>query len=413
MRFRAFQCWFPRDPTTPRDYEDASAHSEKLGRAVIADGVSSAIFSRTWARLLTQHALMIPPRYEDDAAFVDWLAPLQRAWASNEGVQRARGDWVRGPKVRSTGGQATFLLMDIEPLATHEKQPAEYRLSVSAIGDSILYLVRDGEKVLSFPLTESAEFSQPPHVLSSIAKDVPYIGRFQRLEERCREGDLLVLCTDAIGKWSMQEYESGINVDWMRYWDNETAWQDDILRLRAKHANDPGNRLVVDDCTLLLMKVVPELISEGEPAAALDRSDTPFALVSSEIAPSPPVQTDATATPAAPMDPSEPAVSDAPSSAESQAEHEVVDSASTPDSKTTFTPDPSPTPTTTDPLPLPTEEPHNTSDIELLTEHNEVEEVPMEGDHIEGGVTKWFSSKLTRLFQPESRPPSEGDSELL
>ena len=279
MRFQARQLWFPRDSGSPRDYEDASSHSEALGRAVIADGVSSAIFSRLWSRLLTRHALRFPPPVATDEAFMEWLAPLQRSWGSDDAILKARGDWARADKLRSIGAQATLLAMDIEPLATQPNEPAEYRLRVCAIGDSVLYLVRDGKKLFSFPLAESADFAMPPNVVSSIARDVSYAGRFLHLDERCREGDLLVLCTDAIGKWSMQEYEAGVDVDWMRYWDDTSAWQEDIQRLRAKHPADPGNRLVVDDCTLLLMMVVPETILTAEPFAAPDRSDEPFVLL--------------------------------------------------------------------------------------------------------------------------------------
>ena len=67
MRFRSHQSWFPREIDFPREYEDASARSEKLGRAVIADGVSTAIFSRMWAQLLTRTAVANPPPVTDDA----------------------------------------------------------------------------------------------------------------------------------------------------------------------------------------------------------------------------------------------------------------------------------------------------------------------------------------------------------
>ena len=77
MRFRSHQSWFPKEIDFPREYEDASARSEKLGRAVIADGVSTAIFSRTWAQLLTRTAVANPPPITDDAGLMSWVGDLQ------------------------------------------------------------------------------------------------------------------------------------------------------------------------------------------------------------------------------------------------------------------------------------------------------------------------------------------------
>ena len=92
MRFRSHQCWFPKEAETPQDYEDASAHSEKLGRAVIADGVSTAIFSRTWARLLTRTSVTTPPNTGDSEEQMREdalrLAKQSKAWAAEN---RARG----------------------------------------------------------------------------------------------------------------------------------------------------------------------------------------------------------------------------------------------------------------------------------------------------------------------------------
>jgi hypothetical protein len=281
MRFRSHQSWFPRDAEKPLEYEDASAHSEKLGRAVIADGVSSAIFSRTWARLLTRTAVVEPPALTADEEIAAWLQPLKQAWQQE--IRRAKISvpmWAVMPKINSIGGQATLLIVEIEPIVSEDGAAGDrYRLRARGIGDSILYVIRGGEKVLSFPITDSAEFDQPPWVLSSITKDAAYADKVHHLDTECRVGDLLVLCTDAIGKWSMREYEAGRSVDWMRYWGDDQALHADVVRLRDKATDDQGTRLVVDDCTLLLLEVVPESAVDAEPETQPDRSDEPFVLL--------------------------------------------------------------------------------------------------------------------------------------
>lgn len=284
MRFRSHQSWFPKEVDLPNDYEDASSRSEKTGRAVIADGVSSAIFSRTWARLLTRTAVANPPSVNDDVGLMQWVGDLQKLW--RDGINFKGLPWNLKPKATSTGAQATLLLIEIEPSgvaagAEAASQPAEYRLQAHALGDCNLFLIRNGEQLLSFPMTDSASFASPPDVFSSIAKNVAYAAKFQHLDNRCREGDLLVACTDAIGLWAMQEYEAGRQVDWMRYWGNDEAWQADIQHHRGLPAGTPG-RMRIDDCTLLLLQVVAETADESELDVQPDRSDEPFMLHGAE-----------------------------------------------------------------------------------------------------------------------------------
>lgn len=285
MRFHSHQCWFPRDAKKPLDYEDASTRSDKWGRAVIADGVSSAIFSRIWAQLLTRTAVLNPPTFDSNEDVAEWLKPLQLSWQDE--IRQAKITvplWAVMPKISSVGGQATFLGIQLESILENDVLVTDrYRLLAHAIGDSVLYVVRDSERILSFPITESKTFEEPPWAFSSLVKNVKYKDHIHRLATECRVGDLLVLCTDAIGKWSMQEYEEGRQVDWMRYWENDTAWHQDICRLRTKQSSEPGPRLVVDDCTLLLLEVVAETPVENEPDTACDRSDEPFILLAKEL----------------------------------------------------------------------------------------------------------------------------------
>lgn len=283
MRFRSHQCWLPKDVEHPGQYEDASACSEKESRVVIADGVSSAIFSRTWARLLTRTAALDPPDVTDSELVAQWLQPLQQKWREQIDFQKVSRDWARGPKLRSVGGQSTLLLAEVRAPADPSVRPEdnEYRLIGHAIGDCCLFLIRDGSKVQSFPMTDSAAFAEAPYALSSIVKDGDYAAKFEHFDEPCRVGDLIVLCTDAVGLWAMQEYEAGNQVDWMRYWENDLAWQEDILELRSRSPKDPRNRMRVDDCTLFLLQVISEQDDCETRDLTPDRSDAPFVLLTS------------------------------------------------------------------------------------------------------------------------------------
>jgi hypothetical protein len=224
-------------------------------------------------------AVESPPSLDTDEQIGGWLEPLQQAWRRDIDFNSLK--WHQKPKATSVGAQATLLIVIVEPSTDGTVAPGEYRLRASALGDCVLYLIREGRKILSFPLTASAEFAHPPEIFSSIAKGVAYAEKFRHLEDRCQAGDLLVICSDAVGLWAMEEYEAGRAVDWMRYWENDRAWQEDIQRLRDIRPSD-GNRMRVDDCTLVLLQVVAEELIDGEPEVQSDRSDQPFVLVGME-----------------------------------------------------------------------------------------------------------------------------------
>lgn len=282
MRFVAHQCWFPKDHELPRDYEDAAACSIRESRAVIADGVSSAIFSRTWSRLLTRTAALDPPDVTDSDSLSNWLNPLKQNWREEINFGEVSRDWIRGPKLTSVGAQSTLLIVELLPLedtTEEESADAKYRLIAHSIGDCCLFLVRDGQLVQSFPLQDSAAFAAAPHILSSITKNEDCVGEFQHLDSFCNNDDLVVLCTDAIGLWAMQEYEAGHQVDWMRYWENDLAWQTDILELRSRGPKDPRTRMRVDDCTLILLRVTADHEDREILSIEPDPSDEPFVLL--------------------------------------------------------------------------------------------------------------------------------------
>jgi hypothetical protein len=295
MLFNTHQRWFPRDPNTPELYEDASAISRRHNRAVIADGVSSAIFSRSWARLLTRAAVVSPPLTDNDESLLPWVTELQHRWS--QGIDFNRLGWSQREKLRRTGGQSTLMIVDIRQMPLDEREAdgnaEEYRLVAHSIGDCCLYLVREGEKIFSFPMTDSAAFEASPYAFSSIARGIPYAERFQDLDTRCRVGDLVVLCTDAIASWAMREYEAGKPVDWLRYRDNETAWQEDLLALRNIGPAEGRNRLVVDDCTLVILEITADHVDESVAEIEPDKSDEPFALIGQTM-PAPPSDADVT-----------------------------------------------------------------------------------------------------------------------
>lgn len=272
MRFQARTFWLSKDADEPEQFQDAFELDAERGIAAIADGVSSAIFSGPWARLLTQAVVAEPPNLEDAAAFQDWLARSRAAWSSQ--IDLSKLTWYQRPKMVD-GAMTTLLWVELHPAEINEDGLAKtYQLRMFAIGDTCLFHLRGGQVLAKFPLETSAEFGLNPAVIASIDRKRDHLLAFKAAEAECLPDDLLVLCTDAIALWAYERAEAGDPVTWENYWDLDAeAWRDEIFSLRD------AARMRFDDSTLVLLRVIeetpalpPGVEATLEPADAADEN---------------------------------------------------------------------------------------------------------------------------------------------
>jgi hypothetical protein len=251
VRFQARTFWLAKDADEPEQFQDAFELDAERGIAAIADGVSSAIFSGPWARVLTKAAVAEPPNLEDSAAFQDWLARQRAAWSGQIDVSRLT--WYQRPKLVD-GAMTTLLWIELFPAEVGEDGLAKnYRLRSYAIGDSCLFHVRDGQTLSQFPLEYSSEFGLNPEVIASIDRKRDHQLAFKAAEADCLPGDLLVLATDALALWAYHLAEAREPVAWGNYWDLDAgAWRDEIDSIRD------ASQMRFDDTTLVLLRVIEE-----------------------------------------------------------------------------------------------------------------------------------------------------------
>jgi nucleotide-binding universal stress UspA family protein len=256
-----------KDPEHPGEYQDACQVDAARGVAVIADGVSSAIFSAQWANLLVDAVVADAPDLDDVEAFAAWLQQQRQAWAGR--IDTTSLAWFQRAKL-PMGAFSTRLWIHVAEAAGD--QPGAFggfRLRGFAIGDSCLFHLRNGELVRSFPMQTAAEFQADPLVLGSVDLKRDHLMQFTRLDEFCYPDDLLVLCTDALGEWAMRQQEAGEPTDWYGYWNMpEADWQAEITaRRHARHIR-------YDDTTLVLLRVVAETPAAAAPAVDVPAFDT-------------------------------------------------------------------------------------------------------------------------------------------
>lgn len=226
--------WVPKEGNALDEYEDATAPSNVTATAVdifrcaVADGASESSFAAAWAKLLVN-------------GYVEGfdLLRLQEAWRS----KTAGGSlaWYAEEKARM-GAFATLLGITIK---------SNKRWEAQAIGDSCLFHVRNGEVILSFPLSRSFDFNNTPYLISSNENSNQDLKKFWLAASGTwKRNDVFLLMTDALSQWFCRQQEMNTNavkllIDLV---DQET-FADFVAHQR--HHEDAPSRMKNDDVTLM------------------------------------------------------------------------------------------------------------------------------------------------------------------
>ncbi len=264
MSFDARCFWHAKDLASVADYEDAFDVDPNTGRAAIADGVSTAIFSRRWAQLLTGSSVANPPAWEDDASVNAWILEQRKAWAKSINIQTL--PWMQKAKLEQSGGAyAAFLWAEVLPARGSGPDGAEgggaegggihsgFRCRSVAVGDCCLFHVRGGEMLGRFPLSCEADFARDPLTFCSSSRNRQPHPPLHRCEFECHAGDWIVLSSDALAKWLYRLSDAGQPIDWHSLWRQDAyEWTQRVGNLRLLNASE---RIRVDDTTLLILRV--------------------------------------------------------------------------------------------------------------------------------------------------------------
>ena len=175
-------------------------------RIALCDGASESAFAREWARILTRAFVYSPLDLSDlhDASLGLWLGQGAMEW--NRMVPWDRIPWHGEAKTRA-GALATLLGMNISQ--TPEPSGA-YTWQAMAVGDCCLFVVRENALALSFPLDDAGQFNNTPSLIcSNPTNNGGLWSRVYQHRGECRPGDVILLASDALACWILQERESG------------------------------------------------------------------------------------------------------------------------------------------------------------------------------------------------------------
>jgi len=257
FEYRAF--WLPKDIRRREEYEDAYEADPVRGIAAVADGVSSSLFSGSWARLLAETAVGDPPDIRDATRLVAWLNRLRNTWGQAIDVDALA--WHQKSKLQQ-GTFSTLLAVQLYPVGKDDTETTDpFRLFAYSVGDCCLFCVRDDQVRRVFPIEDSRLFQNDPPVIGSVDHQQDHLLQFDTLEDYCQSGDLLVLCSDAIAAWALAQLEAGHSPNWENCWKlSERDWSEHIYTLREE------NLIRYDDTTVVMLRV-------AEPPSISDRRD--------------------------------------------------------------------------------------------------------------------------------------------
>jgi hypothetical protein len=244
--------------------QDAFALDNDLRRYAVTDGVSRSFLPSYWARILSTHFVHQGQGVEDEAYFAEWLRECNNEWE-----QRAQ-QWIEQAEKRrqeqglinatewqqhiTLGAQATLIGCTLLPAAKN----GGTHIQVTAIGDANFFLVRHTHngtwEYAAYPYTDPAAFGTTPNALATAAVNSPkrlqrtwsWIGK-QTFEGQ--RGDYIVLATDAIAKWLLQQLQSG-QEDWRCLLDPNTTSSTLGRLIFMERAT---RRLEDDDVTVLVV----------------------------------------------------------------------------------------------------------------------------------------------------------------
>lgn len=214
---KTYTLWQPKAGSADNEYEDASAHMERVGSfgrvtVAVADGATESLLSRQWANLLVKRFV----RQWDGPDYLErWLTNTLRAWQNEKRAylnRRAHSgkpvQWYEEPGLEA-GAFAALLGVVLT------RTPNGFVWRATALGDCCLVQVGDDGLRRAFPMQNAVAFNNRPFLLSSNpARNGAIREHFMFANGAMQRGDRLYVMTDALAAWFLRQAETGAQ-PWM------------------------------------------------------------------------------------------------------------------------------------------------------------------------------------------------------
>jgi serine/threonine protein phosphatase PrpC len=240
LKYRVHGFGQHKDGLEPADWEDSIAVSRRTGRLAVSDGASSSFAAKQWSRLLVDAWVNDP--LDDPTQWERWIATARARWV--EAIAATANDlpaYLRAE--RSDHAAAAYATLVGAAIGVHPDGTASLR--VVAVGDSVLFLVRDGEVVFSSPGDAmTMAFDSNPQLLGSTPDGPGGDPQPTFSDTLVQAGDMIVMASDAMAE-TLRDFALESNAVW-----------GNVARLKSEHfprlvEQLRAGRMVNDDVALI------------------------------------------------------------------------------------------------------------------------------------------------------------------
>ncbi len=180
-------------------YDPGDPSTGRQPRCVVVDGATEAYDTIRWVGLLVESFLGADGDARpalDPASVEHWFTRVQQQWVDRTPTTFA--SIFEEHKLARQGSFATLLGCDL----VLGPRPSWQAV---ALGDAVLFHVREGRLVEEFPPIPAAGFGIDPDGVSTQASQLPRMRAGLRFGAGLLEpGDRLLLCTDALAAWAVR-----------------------------------------------------------------------------------------------------------------------------------------------------------------------------------------------------------------
>lgn len=259
-----------KEGCAPSDWEDGamggsfrtgSGKRSDLYRFVVTDGATETYAARQWVDLLIG-SFMSPsgtssanghgsagwPDIERDSLSA-WFRAMQELWWQSP---PAASDAIEDLKLNQ-GTLATFVGGQLVGLDTMTP-----RWQAAALGDSVLFHVRDGQLIDQVPRIGSADFDTTPEGVSTRPERLDRMSGELRLRGgELEPGDAIFVATDAFARWMITRLEAGDEALWPRL----RTLDHPVVFDRLVAAERRARTMKDDDVTLMRIRLLDHPLS--------------------------------------------------------------------------------------------------------------------------------------------------------
>jgi hypothetical protein len=252
-----------KDGNTPEEWQDGAGggvfgEANGTARFIVVDGATQAYDPLRWVDQLVTSFVPPPgagpnpggPRLEP-AAMRAWFAAMQDRWTANV---RAFDSIIEERKFNEVGSFATLLGLEISGLDSEEP----FWRAV-ALGDTVLFHVRAGRLIATFPPMGPDDFGTLPDGVHTLRSSLDRMtGRLLVGSGVLAPGDFLFAATDAMAHWILR----AVGREETKVWDmlGGLAHPDVFARFveDQRREQDGAKRMKNDDVTLMRLRMLAD-----------------------------------------------------------------------------------------------------------------------------------------------------------